>query len=112
MATTKDTLYGKQTFAAGPAQKRLNDLVRTQRNRIDDAKSLSAKEAVSEIADALRHISAEFPDADRTDLQAIMARCEAVTYQPEYSGGDSAITGLVKDALAAVSQLTDDGVAA
>lgn len=112
MATTKDTLYGKQTFTAGPAQKRLNDLVRTQRNRIDDAKSLSPKEAASEIADALRHISAEFPDADRTDLQAIMARCEAVTYQPEYSGGDSAITGLVKDALAAVSQLTDDGVAA
>lgn len=92
-----------------PETRRATELVRAQRRRVSDASGLSAKEASKQIADALRNVAAEFPDADRSSMHSIMSECDALAYQPDDSRTSSIDAQLVARALKAIDQLSQRG---
>ena len=68
-----------------PQQSIRRRFVRDQLQRISQATSLPQREAAQQIADAMRRLMAEFPNAPREAAQAIVAECESITYARDAS---------------------------
>ena len=94
-----------------PIVRRATELVRNQRRRVSDAANLPVKEASKQIADALRNVAAEFPDADRSSIQSVMSECEALAYQPDTTHSNSINVQIVERAMSAIDQISQRGQA-
>ncbi len=66
--------------------------------RIDGALSLSSDAALDALADALRRIRAEAPDADGAELDLLIGECEAARYAPEAVALDPTLVGRATEA--------------
>jgi hypothetical protein len=86
------------------------ELQRRQRVRrncrvIQRARNRPQRQAVALIAEAMRSLTADHPEVDRAEADAVIAQCEAVLYAPE-SGPDKTVNDeLVSRAIAAAQQI-------
>ncbi len=86
---------------------------RRQRDRrncrsIHRARNRPQREAVASIAEAMRSLMADHPQADRAEADAVVAQCEAVLYAPA-SGPDKTVNDdLVSRAIAAADQIVKE----
>ncbi len=88
-----------------PAVRKAAAAIRAQRSRISAAAQLPVKEAAKQIADALQAAAAEFPEADRSTIHALMSECESIAYKPSGNEQTRIEQDLIERALAAIVEL-------
>ncbi|QEF98206.1 hypothetical protein Mal15_22550 [Stieleria maiorica] len=105
-------LLDRRRRQVDPAVRQAFAVVRNQRGRIAAAGKLPEKDAAKQIADALRVVQLEFPNADRSAIQRLLAECDAIAYRPEGNPDATISTDLVDRALAAVDAIKSKAGAA
>lgn len=83
-------------------------VVKEERGRILRARGQPAQVAAQQVAAALRALLAEFPDADRREMQRIIADCESLVYAPAGTGNPGLSDPLVARGLDAADRLSGD----
>lgn len=82
--------------------------IRRNSKSIQHARNKPQREAVSSIAEAMRSLMADHPQADRGEAEAVIAVCEAVLYAPASASDKTVDDGLVSRAIAAAEQIVKD----
>ncbi len=75
-------LLWQRRTKASPRERRLRELHHSQRARIDAAAKRPRREALAEIASALRELSAADPDLRSDAIEAFVRDCDEVLYAP------------------------------
>ena len=75
-------LVDRRLKQVDPEVVRRRKSLRTHHRRLESAAGMPRGQAVKQIADALRAIVAEVPDADRTEVETILSQCENLIYAP------------------------------
>ena len=92
-------LWDRRRADVDPKLKQRNHRLMRQRKAIQAATSEPRQQAAETVAAALRSLNAELPDHPlRDDLEAVVANCESIIYQPGASSTDRLESKLVADA--------------
>jgi hypothetical protein len=95
---------------ADPALRARRRRIDAELRRIRQASSLPAREAVAELARALRQILAELPDARAPEIDEFLGECDARSYAPAGQGDDASLEPeFFRRALALAEQLAGKG---
>lgn len=88
-----------------PALQRRRAVYAAQRTRLQAAKSLPRREALAEMAAALREIATAAPELRAEDLDAFVHDCDAVIYAPGAGGDEKTPPELVERADALIAAM-------
>lgn len=101
-------LLDRRRSLVDPALAHRKRVFKEQRSRISRARGDAPQTAAQQVAAALRALVAEVPDADRAEIQRVIADCESLVYAPTGTGNAGLIDSLVARALAATDRLSGD----
>jgi hypothetical protein len=82
-------LLDRRRRAVDPEVIRLRKRLETQRRRIRAAAKQPGREGVRELADAVRQMLAELPDARSAEIDAFLGKCDALIYAPDAATRES-----------------------
>jgi hypothetical protein len=82
LALVLGALWARRRAEADPQKKRLRRIYQAQRKRIEAAKTRPRRQALAEIAAALREITAAAPELRSHELEAFVRECDSVIYAP------------------------------